>query len=346
MPRTDAIVRWGLSRDGEPISTRSSDLLPVRRDGAPAMLKIAKEVEERRGATLLGWWCGAGAVRVLAHEGDALLMERPLGGASLGEMSRFGRDDEASRTICDVAARLHAPRVRPLPPTLVPLARWFAELEPAAARFGGVLRRSAATARDLLAAPRDVVVLHGDLHHGNVLDAGPRGWLAIDPKGLLGERGFDFASIFCNPDLGVATAPGRLARQADMVAAAAGLERSRLLRWVLAYAGLSAAWTLGDDGDAGLARAVAEEAALTLARLPADKRMGSLKGDALRDEGVCPRGDNGARFLPCPGGKGDGRLARFQGAVSRLQRHLPDGRVCTKPVREEHEDKTVLGVDP
>jgi streptomycin 6-kinase len=51
----------------------------------------------------------------------------------------------------------------------------------------------------LLAEPREVGVLHGDLHHGNVLDFGVRGWLAIDPKGLLGERGFDFANIFTNP---------------------------------------------------------------------------------------------------------------------------------------------------
>ncbi|MBA3414879.1 MAG: 3'-kinase, partial [Chloroflexia bacterium] len=130
--------------------------------------------------------------------------------------------------------------------------------------YGGVLIQSAATARGLLAAPREVGVLHGDLHHGNVLDGGPRGWLAIDPKRLLGERTFDFANIFCNPDLETATAPGRLARQAAVVAAAAGLERERLLRWVLAYAGLSAAWTLGDGDHPEIALAVAEIAAAAL----------------------------------------------------------------------------------
>jgi streptomycin 6-kinase len=46
----------------------------------------------------------------------------------------------------------------------------------------------AATARELLAKPSEVVVLHGDIHRGNVLDFGPRGWLASDPKGLVGER--------------------------------------------------------------------------------------------------------------------------------------------------------------
>jgi hypothetical protein len=46
---------------------------------------------------------------------------------------------------------------------------------------------------------RDVVVLHGDMHHENILKFSSRGWLAIDPKGLVGERGFDYANIFCKP---------------------------------------------------------------------------------------------------------------------------------------------------
>ena len=232
------LKRWGLTRDGVPIVTHSSDLLPVRQDGRPAMLKIAREAEERRGAGLMRWWDGDGAARVLAHDEDAVLLERAVGGRPLVAVVHDGGDDDASRILCDVAARLHAPRGARLP-TLIPLSTWFAELEPAAAKHGGVFRHAVATARDLLAAPQDVCVLHGDLHHGNVLDFGARGWLAIDPKGLLGERGFDFANIFCNPDFDVATSRGRLARQASVVAEAAHLERARLLRWILAYAGLS-----------------------------------------------------------------------------------------------------------
>lgn len=258
------LARWGLEPDGAPILTHGSSLLPVRRGGAPAMLKIARKAEERAGARLMVWWDGNGAARVLAHDGDALLMERAAGGGSLAAMARGGRDDEASRILCAAAARLHAPRDRP-PPEVVSLARWFQALGPAAAAHGGILVRAAATARELLADPRDVTVLHGDIHHENVLDFGARGWLAIDPKGLSGERGFDFANLFCNPDLQTAAAPGRLARQADVVAAAAGLERGRLLRWVLAYAGLSAAWSLEDGDRPELALAVAERAAAELA---------------------------------------------------------------------------------
>ena len=259
------IARWGLARDGEAIATHSSDLLPVRRGEVPAMLKLAREAQERRGGLLMRWWAGEGAARVLAHADGALLLERALGRRSLIEMAHHGRDDEATGIICAVAAKLHAPR-GPLPRGLVPLARWFRELEPAAARHGGILAKAAAAARELLATPRDIGVLHGDLHHDNVLDFEERGWLAIDPKGLLGERGFDFANIFRNPDLATAASPERLARQAGIVAGAAGLERRRLMQWILAFAGLSAAWIIGDGDTPSLDLAVAELAAAELAR--------------------------------------------------------------------------------
>ena len=259
----DYLARWDLTPDGEPIATHSSALLPVRRAGVPAMLKIAREAEERWGGLLMRWWGGDGAARVLAQDGAALLLERATGEGSLVEMARSGRDDEASRILCTVAARLHAPRG--CPPPLIPLPRWFEALEPAAARHGGVLKLAAAAARELLATPSDVTVLHGDIHHRNVLDFGPRGWLAVDPKRLVGERGFDYANLFCNPDLAVATAPGRLARQATVVAEAAGLDRGRLLRWILAWAGLSAAWYLEDGEPADLPLAVARLAAAELA---------------------------------------------------------------------------------
>ena len=252
----DHIRRWNLIPDGNPIHTHSSDLLPVRFDGQEAMLKIARAEDERLGRVLLEWWDGAGAARVLRSDECALLLERASGPRSLLEMVGLGEDDEASEIICAVAAQLHAPRNKP-PPLLIPLTDWFSALPPAAERHGGILRISEKIAQYLLNDPHDIRVLHGDLHHGNVLDTGYRGWVAIDPKRLVGERGYDFANIFCNPDQAVATSPGRLKRQVDIVARAAKLDRTRLLQWIAAYAGLSAAWTLDDGDDASLALAVA-----------------------------------------------------------------------------------------
>jgi streptomycin 6-kinase len=259
------LTRWDLVPDGEPIFTPGSQLLPVRRRGEPAMLKVAHEQEERWGALLMRWWDGDGAARVLAHDGDALLLERAAGTRSLAEMARDGRDDEASRIICEVAARLHAPRDAP-PPELIGLPHWFRELWPAAERHGGLLARAAVVARKLLDAQREIVPLHGDIHHENVFDFGPRGWLAIDPKRLAGERTFDYVNMLRNPDFAMATAPGRLARQATVIAEAAGLDRTRLLQWTLAFAALSAAWIMNDGDEPTLDIAVAEIAEAELAK--------------------------------------------------------------------------------
>ncbi len=107
-------------------------------------------------------------------------------------------------------------------------------------------------------------MLPGDVPHGNILNFGEHGWLAIDPKGLIGERCFDYANLFCNPDHETARAPSRLARQIEVVADAAGLERKRLLRWVLAWAGLSAVWHIGNGAPPDTALVVAEIAAAQL----------------------------------------------------------------------------------
>ena len=257
------LTRWNLTPDGEPITTATGRLLPVRCRDLPAMLKIATAAEEKRGGELMAWWSGDGTAAVYGQEGDALLMERAMGSRSLAEMAQRGRDDEACRVICQVAARLHLPR--PIPtPAVVPLSDWFRDLFPAAAMHGGIWALCAETARELLATAQDEVVLHGDIHHGNILDFGKRGWQAIDPKGLRGERGFDYANLFCNPDPQTATAPGRVARRAEVVAEAADLDRRRLLLWVLAWSGLSAAWMLGDGEAPDHTLTVAAQAAAEL----------------------------------------------------------------------------------
>jgi len=258
------LTRWRLTAAGEPIITHSSQLLPVCcEDGTPAMLKIAGEAEEKFGGELMVWWSGEGAARVLAHHDETLLLERAEGPESLIAMSENGRDDEATRLLCAAVARLHAPRPT-APPELIPLQRWFAGLWPAAEKHGGIFTDCARIAQSLLAAPRDSVVLHGDIHHGNILDFGPRGWLAIDPKRLHGERAFDYANLFCNPDL--ETAQAHFHRRLKIVSQTAGFEPRHLLQWIAAWSGLSAAWALEDGGTPEIALAIAELALDELAR--------------------------------------------------------------------------------
>ncbi|MVW78370.1 aminoglycoside phosphotransferase family protein [Bordetella sp. 02P26C-1] len=253
------INRWGLVPDGSLVVTNGGHLLPVQYNGMPAMLKVAAQEEEKLGAALMGWWRGEGAARVLAHEGAALLLERAEGGVALAELVRDGHDEEACRIICAVVSKLHAPRPEE-PPQLTALSEWFRGLEASATAHGGIFAVAAATARELLTSPQDVRALHGDIHHNNILDFGRRGWLAIDPKGLVGERGFDYANLFCNTDFKTAVNPERFSCRVNVVAAAAGLDHRRLLQWILAWAGLSASWHLEDGSMPDTALAVAQMA--------------------------------------------------------------------------------------
>lgn len=273
---TPWLALWGLAADGAPITTQGSRLLPVMRGDEPAMLKLPDGEHERLGHLPLEYWNSDGAARLLARSasGSAMLIERATGSRSLSAMARSGAtgDDAATEILCDATAALHKRR-GPAPAGLIPLETWFAELFPMATKRGGILARSAAAATELLAAQREVVPLHADLHHDNVLDFGARGWLAIDPKCVIGDRAFEYTILFCDPDLAdpeppVATLPGRFERRLEIVLAKSGLERERLLKWILAWCGLSATWFLGDDDP--LVRinfAVAERAIVALEAL-------------------------------------------------------------------------------
>jgi streptomycin 6-kinase len=146
--------------------------------------------------------------------------------------------------------RLLAPRPRPAPAALELLADRF---RPLTGRHhkDPLLERAAAVARSLLSAPRDSAVLHGDLHHENVLDGGPRGWLAIDPKGVLGERSYEAANILCNPSSAGAFVL-RLERfrwQAKYFADCLQVDPLRILAFALAHTGLAACWSVMDRTD-------------------------------------------------------------------------------------------------
>lgn len=264
------LTKWQLVRDGDVIATAHARLWPVRLpDGRPAMLKLSTDNEERSGQELLHWWGGDGAVRRLAHDPAAVLLERAVPGDSLRAMSVTGADARATGLLCEVAARLHRPHGN-VPGGLVPLETRFAALLQPDVALSPLLEQCRSLAQAVLAAQSDVRPLHGDLHHDNVLDGGARGWLAIDPKGLIGDRAFDYTVLFSNPDLcgpgiHVATHPATFVRRLDQVCAQAGLGRTRLLRWIAASAGLSAVWLLEDGSPADISLAVAALALRQLA---------------------------------------------------------------------------------
>ncbi|NNM59221.1 MAG: 3'-kinase [Legionellales bacterium] len=251
------LIKWSLQPDGEPIITPSSELLPVRYQGKPAMLKIAKTEEEQRGFLLLLFWHGQGAVQVFEHENAVILMERALGNRSLVTMATEGQDSEATHIICHVVNKLHQSHNLSLPSELVPLNIWFRALEPMANQHGGLFQEAWLVSQELLKNQQDVTALHGDIHHGNVLDFGEHGWQVIDPKGLVGERIFDFANILCNPTFQIATKPHRLKEQAMLITQWADIDYIRLLKWIFVYSALSASWHLEDGTSPELSLTVA-----------------------------------------------------------------------------------------
>ncbi len=252
-PLLARLAAWGAVPTGETWTTPTSLLAAGVLDGLAVIGEQALVEEERRGNRLMAWWSDRGGLPVLAIEGDVLLMRRVAGGRDLAARALRGRDGAAA--VVGVARTLHA---IPAPPGLVPLTTWFRALT-SARQEDPLLRGCAVLARGLLTTTpeAEVVALHGDLHHGNVLDTGS-GWAAIDPKGLSGHRAFDFANLLLNPDCDTALA--RLDERVAQIAALAELPHAVLRGWTAAWCRLSLAWSDAADPawHARTARAVAE----------------------------------------------------------------------------------------
>lgn len=117
----------------------------------------------------------------------------------------------------------------------------LAAARPAGPLSAALLARARSTFAELLASAPAPVLLHGDLHHHNVLAARRAPWLAIDPKGVVGDPGQDVGALLCNP-LSLADPGARAERRVRRLAAELGLDRDRLRAWGFVSAVLSEAW--------------------------------------------------------------------------------------------------------
>ena len=253
-----AVRLWSLSAV-EPIAdTATSRVYRVQQpDGQLAALKILKPygADEIVGVRAMQYWAGDGAAHILAVDRLMILMEW-LDGAPLGDMIRDdnAQDGEATAILCDVLAALHRPRGAP-PAGLDPIRRRFSPLLdgkldawPEASRPHAAAAATLAT--DLLATTAESIPLHGDLHHDNIVGS-RRGWLAIDPKGVLGDRHYEVSNVFRNPYGADALAfqPARIDALADAFTARLGLNRKRTLQWAAAHCALSECWNRQDGSE-------------------------------------------------------------------------------------------------
>jgi streptomycin 6-kinase len=235
---------------------------PVTRvDGSPAVLKAGvprEEIETEIAALRL--CAGSGTVHLLEADParGLMLLERALPGEPL---SRMEDDDRATAIAADVMRAIWRPVPDPSPfPTL---ARWLRAFERLRETYGGAsgplpeaaVARAEALARDLLAsAPSTPMLLHGDLHHDNIVSAQRLPWLVIDPKGITGDPCFEVGAFLNNPydrimSWSASEWPARLARRVDILAERLGFPRELIIAWGVTQATLSAVWGVEDGED-------------------------------------------------------------------------------------------------
>jgi streptomycin 6-kinase len=244
------LAAWHLSNPQFLTQTVTSHIYTVTRNTETVILKLLapSETEEQRGAVALRYFDGCGAVRLLRYDESAHLMEYAAGDELITLVER-GEDENATRIIAQVIKQLHSiPQDAPRD-GLFRLDRWFGELFNKAAAdrqadLESIYVRGASLARRLLADQREVRVLHGDIHHRNIRQSS-RGWLAFDPKGVLGERTYDCANTLCNPAMPeIVHNETRLLDNAAILADMLALDLPRVLAFTYAYACLNASWSL------------------------------------------------------------------------------------------------------
>ncbi|MDQ0710564.1 streptomycin 6-kinase [Streptomyces luteogriseus] len=249
--------QWGLSLSGPlPDGASSVTLRCLWPDGTPAVLKISPEKDlMAEQADMLGWFAHSGRVpSVLAADeaAGAMVLEEIVPGTPAEDMPAAALPDQWS----ELLAALHGVALPPRPTRVL-----RGRCEEAFARVGKRLSEPAVSARmdvtvwdraiqrceRLLETEATTVLLHGDLHLGNVLDGGQCGLMAIDPKACAGDPCFD-AVDYVLAAAGLEGVDTRCAR----VAAACGLDGDRLHAWSQVIAPFAAIAHLrgGDENQA------------------------------------------------------------------------------------------------
>lgn len=211
--------------------------------GTGDVLKVLTPVgvrDEAAGRYWLRWADGQGAVTLRASTHDAQLLSYCAGPSALDLP-----DDVAVDVICDVVSAFPD---KAAPEGLTGLKERFGAL----LSDNGTYRHARAAqgiARKLLESQQTIRPLHGDIHHENILKDGAR-WLAIDPKGLLGDPAYDVANLFCNPvsKPQICQLRTRVETLTVTLASRLGLCPHRVICFAYAHAALSAIWSVQDGG--------------------------------------------------------------------------------------------------
>jgi streptomycin 6-kinase len=236
---------WGVQLGPRFSMARHAFVAPA---GEDAVLKItpALDDESDHEPAALGGWSGDGAVRLIRHDPErrAVLTERASPGRDLASVP----EDQATVIAIRVARRLWRPATEPYRWIGDYIPTWLDEAERGGASDPGLLT----IARDIyqgLDVGRDTLI-HGDLHHHNILDAGGGRWVAIDPKPMRGEREFDVAPFLWNP-VGRMMSRKTTERRLELFEQA-GLDQRRMRWWAV----IRGAYLSVDPGTAAILRRI------------------------------------------------------------------------------------------
>ena len=180
-----------------------------------------------------------------------MLLERCEPGAPLWDVAD---EDAANRLAAGVLQRLWRPpgAASPFRPLAAVASHWERELPRRYSRHGRpfgrrLLDEAVSLCGELAGSQAELVVCHQDFHGGNVLAGGERGWLAIDPKPLVGERAFDLASLLRDRRDALLSGPTPVRvvrRRLDLLSSELSLERGRVRGWSIVHA---LAWGLTEE---------------------------------------------------------------------------------------------------
>jgi streptomycin 6-kinase len=259
--RIQSLARqWDVTLDGPIRQSPTGQVAFGLRANDQVVVKVPNpDEDEANSLAVLRHFRGNGAVKILDHDGSAMLLERAVPGRPLTELVIAGRDDEATAILCDVIAALHRFE---LPQQSFPAVEdWGRELSDYR-RSGDraipavMLDRAIRLFAELAGSQGPRRLLHGDLHHDNILYDQRRDWLAIDPKGVIGESSYEVGAALRNPTSEF-TVPSIIDRRIAIICERLGFDRARVLRWAFAQSVLSTVWLLkaGRDPTGGLATA-------------------------------------------------------------------------------------------
>ena len=247
----EAVMEYALSNllpiDGALGSNFVLSALQYNRN--PVVLKLSSDIEGlEREILALKAFEGYGAVQIIEHKKGELLLERAKPGKSL--KSYFpSMDKEAIEITCIIMKRLHK---APYSKKSFPHIRdWLKALDKEWDIPENHLNKARILRDKLLLSSGADVLLHGDLHHGNILN-GKEGWVVIDPKGVIGEEAFEVGAFIRNPMprlLQFTGAKNIIKKRIEYFSKILDISESRISDWCFVQSVLAWIWALEDDGD-------------------------------------------------------------------------------------------------